>query len=575
MSVDADSAAISFADGSSRQGDVVIGADGVHSVTRHQIAPDVQAKPSQHSAFRFLVREEEVLEDPRTRHLGSSRNAMWVWYAGDRKMVLYRCENNELMNFVCIHPGHLSKVDAGSYNTPVDKSVPLDIFKDFEPGLRGMLEKADPNSLRVYPLFDMDTLPTYVKGKMALLGDAAHPILPHLAQGGAMAIEDGVSLGVMLSNISSIEEVPARLQLYNDARYERDTLVQKYTRIVGGDGIEEGQDSPEKLSGKPPITVKRRVTAYKSAVNQYLQYPYSHDEHHASTAILLKYLWSKKPGLYWRQPVAFGPMPGPRQDFDGHPYAWDKVRSTTAKIVFQTSATLLRNLFPSEAYSFKSRDTVAIASLRIQSLGNLSWLGGQGYKLLSFHVHDVTYTAVDGKEYTGSYIPVVFENLADPIMTGREELGWPKVFSDLETHQDDDAFRASLSWRGTTWAEFSLPLVRASSNSANEAQPKTKQTESLLIHRQMPGVGDQTRVKADGAYASYYPGQEIRTKTLSEQHSPKPANISFKAHDWQKLPTLHHIVKGLEEIPILSVVESSIIEEEGSTDFCETTRIEV
>ena len=175
-------------------------------------------------------------------------------------------------------------------------------------------------------------------------------------------------------------------------------------------------------------------------VEQYLQYPYSHDEQHASEQILRRYLWSQK-SHYWRQPVSFGPMPGPRQDFYGSKQkALGKVECTTAKVVLKTSATLLRNLFPNASYSFKSRDTVAIISLRVQALNNLAWLGGGGYNLLGAYIHDVVYKAVDGREYCGNYLPVMFEDLADPILTGREELGFPKVFSDTDITIDERTF---------------------------------------------------------------------------------------------------------------------------------------
>ena len=143
----------------------------------------------------------------------------------------------------------MSAVTEG-YNTVADKGLLLDIFKDFDSRLLAMLEKADSKSLRIYPLNDMDPLPTFVRGRLALLGDAAHPFLPHLGQGGAMAIEDGASIGVMVSNIKSLDEVPERLKLYNEARYERATFIQNATRIVGGDGISDAQKSTEQLSCK-------------------------------------------------------------------------------------------------------------------------------------------------------------------------------------------------------------------------------------------------------------------------------------------------------------------------------------
>ena len=249
INVNAEAGTLSLADGSIAHGDVIIGADGVHSNTRSVVDPAIRAKTGRHNAFRFLVTEEDALADPRTAEFFSSRSTMDLWYAEDRKVVVYRCADNKLLNFVCIHPAHLSAASEG-YNTLADQSLLLEIFKDFHPNLCAMLEKANPQSLRVYPLYDMENLLTFVNGKLALIGDAAHPFLPHLGQGGAMAIEDGVSLGVMLSNLGSPSDAPARLQLYNEARYTRATQIQRFTRIVGGDGVKEDQTSGEKLSCK-------------------------------------------------------------------------------------------------------------------------------------------------------------------------------------------------------------------------------------------------------------------------------------------------------------------------------------
>ena len=65
-----------------------------------------------------------------------------------------------------------------------------------------------------------------------------------------MAMEDGVALGVMLSGVVSPADVPSRLRLYNESRKDRATLIQRYTRIVGGDGIKEDDSTTEKLSCK-------------------------------------------------------------------------------------------------------------------------------------------------------------------------------------------------------------------------------------------------------------------------------------------------------------------------------------
>lgn len=268
-------------------------------------------------------------------------------------------------------------------------------------------------------------------------------------------------------------------------------------------------------------------------------------------------------------------MPGPLQDFFGNKQKEsDKVRCTTAKVVFKTSTTLLQNFFPDTRYSFKSRDTVAVASVRIQIPTNLAWLGGGGYSLMGVYVHNVTYTAADGREYTGTYLPVMFENLADPIMTGREELGFPKVFSDIDIQDKGTTFKASLSWRGTTWAELSWPLTQTNGDSTTQARSQITENESILVHRQMPGVGDPGKTTPEGQYTAYCPSQQIKTKVLKEHTCLTPATLSFQPHYWRTLPTLHHIVARLDELPVLEVIESSVVDTEGWTDLSELVRIE-
>lgn len=181
---------------------------------------------------------------------------MDMWYSADRKIVLYPCDDNTSLNFVCIHPAELSRTQE-DYNAAASKAHLLEIYSDFDPIALAFLRLADDASLKVYPLLDMDALPTFVKERLALIGDAAHPFLPHLAQGGAQAIEDGVSLGVFLDRTVTREEVVSRLRLYNEARYDRATTIQSYTRIVGGDGIasndQAGKDlAREFLPHQPP-----------------------------------------------------------------------------------------------------------------------------------------------------------------------------------------------------------------------------------------------------------------------------------------------------------------------------------
>ncbi len=99
----------------------------------------------------------------------------------------------------------------------------------------------------------MKQLPTFFNDRLALVGDAAHPFAPYLAQGEAQAIEDAVSLGVVLGASITTAEVPERLQLYNKARYTRASIIQDYGRLVEKEEPSSGKSESE-LGGKSSMS---------------------------------------------------------------------------------------------------------------------------------------------------------------------------------------------------------------------------------------------------------------------------------------------------------------------------------
>lgn len=111
----------------------------------------------------------------------------------------------------------------------------LDIFKDFGPSVHAILKKADEHNLKAWNLLDMEKMPHFAHKRLAVLGDAAHPFLPYLGQGGGQAIEDAISLATMFPLGTPSSAVPERLQLYEHCRYERANSVQEKTRLVGKD----------------------------------------------------------------------------------------------------------------------------------------------------------------------------------------------------------------------------------------------------------------------------------------------------------------------------------------------------
>lgn len=163
VDVDAAKASITLEDGTTVQGDLVLGADGVKSITRKTVAGrEVTPFGSGKSAFRFLITRKAAQDDPVTSKFVQKLGELIIWYGADRRVVMYPTTNNELLNFVCIHPE--AETDAGNdtWNTDGNYDKMLKVYEGFNPALLALIGKADRSSLKVWKLLDMETLPSWV-----------------------------------------------------------------------------------------------------------------------------------------------------------------------------------------------------------------------------------------------------------------------------------------------------------------------------------------------------------------------------------------------------------------------------
>jgi hypothetical protein len=301
-------------------------------------------------------------------------------------------------------------------------------------------------------------------------------------------------------------------------------------------------------------------------------------------------------------------MASPRQQGlnSPRPDGLSAARSTVASIRFRTSATLIRNLFPSTAYSFVKRDTVAEASFIFQAIDNLSWLGGGGYNLVMFQIHGIRHQNGDGSANEGSYIPLVLEDLADPIISGREDLGWPKLYSDIAVKKGSEAgdLLVELFWRGVKWASFSWndlkdfqqeqtanyvnrnghtngttdsngvqPRQTNTSESLkdNDVNHKQSQGGNLFVHKYIPAITDSPQRKtADADYDVMMPPS---TSTVEWQKVADHASFEISPRTAKELPTLHHIASRLFELPVFGIVEAKMGKSQGQDDFASATRV--
>jgi hypothetical protein len=325
---------------------------------------------------------------------------------------------------------------------------------------------------------------------------------------------------------------------------------------------------------------------------EFMNYNFGHDEWHNSTRALKEHLWSRNGPVRWRSPLSFGPMPSPRQDHYGRPIPAQDSHFTTYSIRFRSSATYLKTLFPAPEFSFSSPGTVAEASFRCTELREMEWLGGGGYKYLGLWIHGVQYTRKDESKVHGSLLVVLLESLADPIITGREELGMPKLFCDIditEAKEKQGSARIACSWRGQTFLRLSMDglaeeraengQLQTNGNGAeapgpNARGPPKPKEEGTIFYRYVPAVGKPG--EADAAYAVLIrDGNDASTPRVVEKTCrSQESQLEFMEGDWKSLPTLHNVAAGFAEIPVYGVVEAKMEHGAGVDDLKNAERIE-
>ena len=204
-------------------------SDGVWSPLRQQLLGDGSPHFTGHIAYRALVAQASLPESLRSQDVT-------VWMGPDVHVVCYPVRGGEWLNVVCLTEGRLPDEDANSlqvlqsWNSQKSEGQTR---AELHRALRGACAPlvdliAACNDWRLWPLCGRPAMRgahEHAQGRLALVGDAAHPMLPYLAQGAGMAIEDAAELGAQLTGASALD-VPLRLQNFAHARWQRNARVQ-------------------------------------------------------------------------------------------------------------------------------------------------------------------------------------------------------------------------------------------------------------------------------------------------------------------------------------------------------------
>jgi salicylate hydroxylase len=211
---------VRFANGAVAEADVVVGADGIHSEMRPFVFPP--SKPVFHGtiSYRGLV--------PRERLPGWPMDRWQMWAGPSKHFLVFPVRHGAMVNYVGFVP--VDEEMRESWSAPGDPEVLRREFAGWDARVGDVLKQVD-RTFR-WALYDREPLATWSKGRLTLLGDAAHPMLPHLGQGANQSIEDGMALATILAQADR-NDVQAALQAYERLRRERVAEVQLGARKHG------------------------------------------------------------------------------------------------------------------------------------------------------------------------------------------------------------------------------------------------------------------------------------------------------------------------------------------------------
>jgi salicylate hydroxylase len=217
---DSQSARVSFANGASVEADIVIAADGIHSELRPFVFASSQPTFSGSVAYRGLVPHERVPDWPTDR---------WqMWLGKGRHFLVFPVRAGRLLNYVGFVPTDEEMKE--SWSAPGDPEILRREFAGWDPRIDQVLSNVQ-TTFR-WALYDREPLPVWTRDRLSLLGDAAHPMLPHLGQGANQSIEDGMALATILAGADKTT-APRALLAYEQLRRERVAQVQRGARESG------------------------------------------------------------------------------------------------------------------------------------------------------------------------------------------------------------------------------------------------------------------------------------------------------------------------------------------------------
>ena len=263
--------------------------------------------------------------------------------------------------------------------------------------------------------------------------------------------------------------------------------------------------------------------------------------------------------MMYRMPTHFGPAYGPRQGEGGKKFAnLNSPKNTSISVSFLTNKEQLEELIP-EGFELGSTPVVTVGA----GYGTeIEWLAGRGYNTLG-----VSFPVVfNGKKdhAVGNLLTVLWENLTDPILTGREELGFSKIYCELpEPRVYNGQTHCIASWMGFKFLDMKLCNMKKQSLEELAKPVKKKRNDGTLHYKYMPRTGEWGT--GDIAYTVLTPSGN--SNSVVKEVWRGEGSVEFHKATWEDLPTQFNIVNAIQSLEIKEYRGASIVKTVGGKDL--------
>ncbi|MBN1315574.1 MAG: acetoacetate decarboxylase family protein [Anaerolineales bacterium] len=267
------------------------------------------------------------------------------------------------------------------------------------------------------------------------------------------------------------------------------------------------------------------------------------------------------PNRMYRMPTHFGPSSGPREAPDGSRYEnINTPRVTTIRVNYLTNRQQLEDLLPPDFDLNVGEEPVVSVTAAYSK--EIEWLAGRGYNKLGVSF-PVIYNAQQDR-VRGELLLVLWENLCDPILTGRDELGYPKLYCELpEPRIHNGEVHCSASWMDFKFADNSFK--NGVQCSPEESLPTLNRFggDGLLVHKYAPKTGEWCTPEISYLALTPAGGGKGRIQELYQGRG----QVQFHPAAWEDMPTQFHIVNALRDLEIRETLDAWLIKRVGGRDI--------